>query len=76
MQLLLLVVFLVSTLSFSQKFKIYGTVYDENQNSISNALVLIKNTNDKVFTDFNGKYEFNISLLLTMLWKSGLISLI
>ena len=51
----------VSILTNAQTFTLKGKVVDENNESLSGATVLVKETNKGTATDFDGKFSLNLT---------------
>jgi iron complex outermembrane recepter protein len=50
-----------SMLVNSQTFTVKGKIYDDNKQPLTNASVIIKNTNIGTSSDFDGNYQLNLS---------------
>lgn len=58
-KILILTMFFITTLAFSQSVNVSGTVTDSSNMPIPGVNVLIKNTSKGAFTDFDGNYTLN-----------------
>ena len=59
-KLLLMLLFLASTVIYAQRTTITGTVSDEKGSPLTGATVQVKGTNMGTITDVNGKYSIEV----------------
>ncbi|MEM6687453.1 MAG: carboxypeptidase-like regulatory domain-containing protein [Bacteroidota bacterium] len=60
-KLLFILLFSISLASFAQKYTLTGTIYDEDNNVLADANVVIKNSDQGVITNEKGQFSIEVA---------------